>query len=117
MPVITPLKKSKAAVKKSASVKATEKTVPAPKKSPVKTSGVTSKNNSKQSVISRFPDPLTGDVINDWRKSLSETQAAFAHRLGVTSASISQWEKRGKDAIGIQARTLTALRRAWKLTH
>ena len=38
-------------------------------------------------------------------------------RLGITAASISQWEKRGEHVIGVQARTLSALRRAWEMTH
>jgi uncharacterized Zn finger protein len=113
IPVTTPLKKSKAAVRQQASVKTVEKT----KKPLKKTSGVTSKNSKKTSDIATLSDPLTGDTIHDWRTSLNETQAAFANRLGITAASISQWEKRGEHAIGIQARTLSALKKAWKDTH
>lgn len=64
-----------------------------------------------------FPDPLTGDAIRAWRSSLGETQAAFAARIGVTAASISQWEKKGLGLIGVQPRTLVALSKAWKRTH
>ena len=117
IPAVTTLKKSKAAVQQQASVKTVEKTVSAPKKQHKKTACGTSKNSRKSSDIAPFPDSLTGDVILAWRRSLDETQAAFAGRLGITAASISQWEKRGKDAIGIQARTLAALRRAWSVTH
>jgi len=64
-----------------------------------------------------FPDPLTGDVIFAWRSSLGETQADFAARSGITAASISQWEKKGKVAIGMQQRTRSALIKAWQSTH
>jgi uncharacterized Zn finger protein len=117
IPVTTALKKSKAVVKKLSPVKTGEKMVSTPKKLLRKTSTVTSENNKKIPEIVALPEPTTGDAINAWRRSLAETQAAFADRLGVTAASISQWEKKGKDAIGVQARTLSALRRAWNLTH
>lgn len=64
-----------------------------------------------------FPDPLTGDTIRAWRLSLAETQCAFAARLGITAATISQWEKKGKVTIGMQSRTLAKLGKAWNLTH
>jgi DNA-binding transcriptional regulator YiaG len=64
-----------------------------------------------------FPSPLTGDAVSTWRSALGESQALFAARIGVTAASISQWEKKGKTAISAQDRTLTALREAWRLTH
>lgn len=71
----------------------------------------------KTSAGAPFPDPLTGDDISAWRSALGETQAIFAARVGITAASISQWEKRGKAALGMQARTLAALRRAWEMTR
>jgi len=118
VPVATvPPIKTKSAGGRRAPAKAVEKVASAPKKLQKKTSGVTSKRNKKVTDIARFPDAITGDTINAWRRSLGETQAAFAKRLGITAASISQWEKRGKDAIGIQVRTLSALRREWELTH
>lgn len=64
-----------------------------------------------------FPAPLTGDAIHAWRSALGETQTVFAARIGVTAASISQWEKKGKTVIGAQDRTMTALRKAWRLTR
>ncbi|TWJ33528.1 hypothetical protein JN12_00202 [Geobacter argillaceus] len=64
-----------------------------------------------------FPDPLTGDAIRAWRSSLGETQTEFAARCRITSSSISQWEKKGTSVIGVQSRTLAALRKAWKLTR
>jgi uncharacterized Zn finger protein/DNA-binding XRE family transcriptional regulator len=64
-----------------------------------------------------FPDPLTGDAIRAWRLSLAETQTLFAARLGITATSISQWEKRGKVAIGMQPRTLAKLLKAWIQTQ
>jgi uncharacterized Zn finger protein/DNA-binding XRE family transcriptional regulator len=117
IPIVTPVKKSKAALKQQASVKTVEKTVSAPKMLRRKTSTVTSKNSRKLSDSAPFPDLLTGDNIHAWRTSLGETQAVFADRLGITAASISQWEKRGENAIGVQARTLSALCRAWEMTH
>ena len=64
-----------------------------------------------------FPDPLTGDDIRTWRLSLSETQTVFADRIGITATSISQWEKKGKVAIGMQSRTLAKLVKAWNQSH
>jgi uncharacterized Zn finger protein/DNA-binding XRE family transcriptional regulator len=110
------VKKSKPAVKQLTSVKAPKKPASAPK-SHKKTSTVTSKNSKKTADIVPFPDTLSGDTIHAWRSYLGETQAVFADRLRISAASISQWEKMGKDAIGVQARTLSALRKAWKLTH
>lgn len=64
-----------------------------------------------------FPEPLTGAAIRAWRDSLNETQAVFAARVSVTAASISTWEKRGDQALGVREGTLSALRAAWKRTH
>ncbi|HEY3490179.1 MAG TPA: SWIM zinc finger family protein [Candidatus Deferrimicrobiaceae bacterium] len=64
-----------------------------------------------------LPRKLTGKVIFAWRSSLGETQAVFASRIGVTATTISQWENKGKAAIGMQARTISAVGNAWKLTH
>ncbi|MDO3377314.1 SWIM zinc finger family protein [Geoalkalibacter halelectricus] len=71
----------------------------------------------KEAPAAPFPEPLTGEAIRAWRSSLGETQAAFASRIGITAASISQWEKKGKGTLGMQPRTLTALRKAWRLTN
>jgi len=65
--------------------------------------------------VEPFPTPLTGATIRAWRESLKETQAAFAARLNVTAASISNWEKRGAQTLGVRDGTLAALRSAWKL--
>ncbi len=64
--------------------------------------------------IAPFPDPLTGNDIAAWRSILGETQAIFAVRIGLTAASISQWEKKGKGIIGMRDHTLTLLRSAWE---
>lgn len=64
-----------------------------------------------------FPDPLTGNDIAAWRSRLGETQALFAARIGITAASISQWEQKGKHGIGMQSRTLARVRNAWDMTH
>ncbi len=64
-----------------------------------------------------FPEPLTGNAIRSWRLALGETQTVFASRIGVTAASISQWEKKGKSFVGMHASTLAALRRAWSMTN
>jgi len=82
----------------------TEKPVAAPAKAPAR----------KKSSKIPFPDPLTGAAIAAWRSGLGETQAAFAARIGVTAASISQWEKKGRLPLGVQPRTLSALRKAWE---
>ena len=64
-----------------------------------------------------FPEQLTGADISAWRMALGATQADFAARIGVTAASVSQWEKKGKTVISVQQRTLSALRKAWELTR
>jgi uncharacterized Zn finger protein/DNA-binding transcriptional regulator YiaG len=64
-----------------------------------------------------FPRPLTGAAIRAWREALRETQAAFAARLSVTAASISNWEKRGRQTLGVRDATLASLQAAWKLTR
>lgn len=63
-----------------------------------------------------FPDPLTGAAISAWRASLGETQSQFAARLQISVGSVSGWEKKKNRTIGIQRRTLVALRQAWNLT-
>jgi uncharacterized Zn finger protein len=64
-----------------------------------------------------FPEQLTGADISAWRLTLGETQTVFAARIGLTAASISQWEKKGTTVISMQSRTLSALRHAWELTQ
>ena len=64
-----------------------------------------------------FPEPLTGTAIYAWRSALGETQAVFAARIGITAASISQWEQKGKAVIGVQSRTESLLRKAWEKTR
>lgn len=65
---------------------------------------------------SPFPEPITGDAIYAWRSSLGETQAQFALRLKISAGSVSGWEKKKEKPIGLQRRTLVALRKAWNLT-
>ena len=88
-----------------------------PRQLSAKTAPAKAKGRKKSADAAPFPDPLTGDAIYAWRSSLNETQAVFASRIGITAASISQWEKKGKAAIGMQPRTLSALGKAWKLTR
>ena len=61
-----------------------------------------------------FPEPLTGDAIRAWRLALGETQAKFAARINLTGSTVSQWEKKGKAAIGTVPDTLALLRKSWK---
>jgi uncharacterized Zn finger protein len=82
-----------------------------------KTAPANAKGRKKTSDAAPLPDPLTGDAIYAWRSSLDESQIVFAARIGITAASISQWEKKGKAAIGMQSRTMVKLGKAWKLTH
>jgi len=60
-----------------------------------------------------FPTRLTGTAICKWRDALGETQSGFARRLGVTAASISQWERKGRQILQLRDSTLAALKRAW----
>ncbi len=86
-----------------------------PAKAPIKKAAPKRKSKEPSPGVS-FPDPLTGEAIYAWRSSLGETRTRFASRLKVSAASISQWEKKGKETIGMQRRTLAALQKAWSLT-
>jgi uncharacterized Zn finger protein/DNA-binding transcriptional regulator YiaG len=91
---------------------------PAVRRPHTRTTPASAKKGRKKSTdVAPFPDPLTGDAIYTWRSSLGETQTVFAARIGITAASISQWEKKGKAAIVMQPRTLLKLGKAWKLIH
>ena len=110
IPPVTSAKKSKI------SVKIDTKPVPALQKAKKKVP-VSSKGDKKSSATIPFPDLLTGDAIYNWRVSLGETQAAFAGRLKRSTGIVGQWEKKGKNTVGVQARTLAVLKRAWEQTH
>lgn len=115
-PAVTPAKKSKA--EKMPPTSANKLEIQSPARQPrTKTAPAKPTGRKKSTAVAPFPDPLTGDAIYAWRSSLGETQTVFASRIGITAASISQWEKRGKAAIGMQPRTLSELVKAWKLTH
>lgn len=86
-------------------------------KSSEKGQRLSSARRAKRQDVVSFPDPLTGEAISAWRSSLGETQAVFASRIGITAASISQWEKKGRLPLGVHPRTLRALQEAWVLTH
>jgi DNA-binding transcriptional regulator YiaG len=115
-PVVTMAKKSKQAKLPPTSANKLG-IAPRVRQPQTKTATAKSKGHKKTPNAAPFPDPLTGNAIYAWRASLGETQAVFASRIRITSASISQWEKKGDAAIGMQSRTLTALRKAWELTH
>lgn len=101
----------------AAAVIPAEKSSPPARQPQIKTAPAKPRGRKKSTAVAPFPDPVTGDAIYAWRSSLGETQAVFAARIGITAASISQWEKRGKAAIGMQPRTLSQLVKAWMLTH
>jgi DNA-binding transcriptional regulator YiaG len=108
--VITPAKKTKT------TIKLPEKTaVILPKQKKISTAKVKGKN--MKPIETPFPDPLTGDSILAWRTSLGETQAIFAIRINVFPTTVPAWEKKGKNKLIIQSRSLAKLRRAWELTH
>ena len=111
-PAVTPAKKSRAQKLPPAPTKKLEMQSPA-RHLRAKTAPAKSTGRKKPTATPPFPDPLTGDAIYAWRSSLGETQAVFAARIGITAASISQWEKRGNAAIGMQSRTLAKLVKAW----
>ncbi len=83
-------------------------------KAPVKKSSKGTQLKKAVTVPAKLPEPVTGEAILAWRTRLHETQAIFAKRLFVTSASISQWEKKGTQALNLQTATLASLRKAWK---
>jgi DNA-binding transcriptional regulator YiaG len=115
-PVVTTAKKSKPGKTPPTSANKLGIHTPA-RQLQAKTVTAKSKGHKKTPNAAPFPDPLTGNAIYAWRSSLGETQAVFASHIRITSASISQWEKKGNAAIGMQSRTLSALRKAWELTH
>jgi uncharacterized Zn finger protein len=104
------------AKKSKISIKIDTKPAPALQKAKKK-APVNSKGDKKNSTTHLFPDPITGDSIYNWRASLGETQAAFANRINRSTGIVGQWEKKGKNTVGVQARTLARLRRAWEQTH
>jgi uncharacterized Zn finger protein len=107
---VTPAKISKT------TIKLPEKTSAVlPKQNKITTAKAKGKNIKP--IETPFPDPLTGDVILAWRTSLGETQANFAIRINVFSATVPKWEKKGKNKLVIQSRSLAKLRKAWEQTH
>jgi uncharacterized Zn finger protein len=86
-------------------------------KSSEKGQRLSSARRPKRQDVVPFPDPLTGEAISAWRSSLGESQAVFASRIGITAASISQWERKGGLPLGMHPLTLRALQEAWVLTH
>jgi uncharacterized Zn finger protein len=110
--------------KKAAAPESSKPLVPAPQpagKNVVKKTGkgtkpVKAKKTAATPKEPPFPEPLTGAAIRAWREALKETQADFAARVSVTAASVSNWEKRGGQTLGVRESTLAALRAAWKLT-
>jgi uncharacterized Zn finger protein len=86
------------------------------KKTPAKKPVTPEKKAKEPAQGAPFPDPITGAGIYAWRTSLGETQTQFAARLRMSAGSISQWESKGKKALGLQSRTLAALHKAWKAT-
>ena len=101
-------------------VSKTAASCPEPRTSPKKTQAkkpLTPGGKAKEAAQGvPFPDPITGAGIYAWRSSLGETQTQFAARLRMSAGSISQWESKGKKALGLQSRTLAALHKAWKST-
>lgn len=114
-PAVTPAKKSKA--ERMPPTSANKLVIQSPARQPQTKTAPAKSRGRKKPTVAPFPDPLTGNAIYAWRSSLGETQTVFAARIGITAASISQWEKKGKAAIGMQPRTLSELVKAWKLTH
>jgi uncharacterized Zn finger protein len=104
------------AEKTKISVETDTKTAPALQKAKKKVP-VSSKDDKKKSAAIPFPDPLTGAAIYSWRASLGETQAAFAGRIKRSAGIVGQWEKKGNNTVGVQARTLALLKMAWEKTH
>lgn len=98
---------------KPAIKKETKKMAPTP---PIKAKAVPVKKKAADKSTT-FPEPFTGNELYFWRSALGETQAAFASRIGVSAASISQWEKKGKNGITTAESIITALKKAWGLTH
>ncbi len=58
----------------------------------------------------------TGACIRALRKKLDLSQAAFARKVGVSTPSISKWEK-AKGALNLQTKSFQALERVHKAAH
>ena len=103
-----------------ASGKSRSKTPPEVKKAPIAPISQKIKDAAKKKAAKAappFPKPLTGDAIRAWRLLLDETQAAFAKRIHVSTATVSQWEKKRKASLGVRHDTLLLLRKAWPKTR
>ena len=58
----------------------------------------------------------TGACIRALRKTLDLSQAAFARKVGVSTPSISKWEK-AEGALNLQAKSFQSLERVYKAAH
>jgi uncharacterized Zn finger protein len=59
--------------------------------------------------------PLTGKTVRELRSRLDLTQSRFALLIGVSAASINNWEKT-RGPLNLQPRTMSALNEAMQLT-
>lgn len=69
----------------------------------------------KPTVVSSPERPPTAKAVRDLRASLELTPANFAVLVGVTAATVNNWEKK-KGRLNLQPRTMKSLAAAMKLT-
>lgn len=72
-------------------------------------------DKTKPSLPSSPERPLTAKAVRDLRASLELTPANFAVLVGVTTATVNNWEKQ-KGRLNLQPRTMKSLAAAMKLT-
>jgi len=60
-----------------------------------------------------FPHRLTGTGLRKWRDSEALTQKALGECLGVSAATISQWEGKGRQVLRLREKVLAALQEIW----
>lgn len=63
---------------------------------------------------SRLPNYFSGAAIRKKRKQLHLSQQSFSKRIGVSAATISNWEKRGRYKLNLREQTEVALLSLWQ---
>jgi len=59
------------------------------------------------------PKTFSGASIRKKRKQLNLTQKAFAQHIGVSAASISKWESKGRAKLNLRENVIGSLRALW----
>ena len=76
--------------------------------------GQKSTNEKLTKPLIQTPKYFSGASIRKKRKQLGFSQGAFAKCLGVSTATISNWEKKGRYKLNLREKTQDALQDLWK---